>query len=145
MVRGPGIGKGVSSDLVTSHTDLASTFLELAGAKPRNDLDGSAIPLTTLDFAKATEHPQEHVNIEMWGIIKSEGKYGQVLYPNHTYKALRVVGESYNLLYTVWCSNEHELYDLSVSRQYPHALWRELIVSDPHCSRIHTNRPISSP
>ena len=42
----------------------------------------------------------------------SEGNYGSTLYPNHTYKALRVIGQDYNLLYTVWCSGEHEIYDL---------------------------------
>ncbi|KAK5168216.1 uncharacterized protein LTR77_006785 [Saxophila tyrrhenica] len=41
----------------------------------------------------------------------SEGKYGSVLYPNHTYKAVRVEAESYGYLYVVWCSGEHELYD----------------------------------
>ena len=40
------------------------------------------------------------MNVEMWGIIMSEGKHGSVLYPNHTYKALRIVGEQYNYLYT---------------------------------------------
>lgn len=32
---------------------------------------------------------------------------------NNTYKALRVIGETYNLYYSVWCTNEHELYDLT--------------------------------
>lgn len=34
--------------------------------------------------------------------------------PNNTYKALRVVGLNYSLYYSVWCTNEHELYDLTV-------------------------------
>ncbi|KPI36921.1 uncharacterized protein AB675_6051 [Cyphellophora attinorum] len=42
----------------------------------------------------------------------SEGNYGADLFMNHTYKALRVIGQGYNLLYTVWCSGERELYDL---------------------------------
>ena len=33
---------------------------------------------------------------------------------NTTYKALRIVGDDYNLYYSVWCNNEHELYDLKV-------------------------------
>ena len=37
--------------------------------------------------------------------------------PNNTYKALRMVGKNYNLYYSVWCTNEHELYDLTAS--YP--------------------------
>jgi hypothetical protein len=33
---------------------------------------------------------------------------------NNTYKALRIVSKAYNLYYSVWCNNEHELYDLHV-------------------------------
>ncbi|KAF2720298.1 arylsulfatase [Polychaeton citri CBS 116435] len=114
IVRGPGVSKRAESDIVTSHTDIAPTFLSLANADLREDyLDGSVIPLhqhRQLDHY-STRH--EHVNIEMWGIIMSEGKYEMVLHHNHTYKAIRIIGQGYNLLYTVWCSGEHELYDLS--------------------------------
>lgn len=129
IVRGPGIPEGIETELVTSHTDLAPTFLSLAKAAPptKFDLDGQAIPLKEIESLHMTfpmsdviteelDWPQEHVNVEMWGIIMSEGKYGMVLYPNHTYKALRLVGPSYNLLYTIWCNNEHELYDMTVSK-----------------------------
>lgn len=37
---------------------------------------------------------------------------------NNTYKAVRVVAEDYNLYYSVWCNNEHELYDLNVSPEH---------------------------
>ena len=125
IVRGPGIPQGEETNLVTSHTDLAPTFLDLAQAPPLVDLnlDGQSIPLHRpvvgkVESLDANPHPiewtTEHVNVEMWGIIMSEGKYGSVLYPNHTYKALRIVGEHYSLLYTVWCSGEHELYDMRV-------------------------------
>lgn len=33
---------------------------------------------------------------------------------NNTYKALRLIGKNYNIYYSVWCTNEHELYDLTV-------------------------------
>ncbi|KAL1891429.1 hypothetical protein Sste5346_007693 [Sporothrix stenoceras] len=32
--------------------------------------------------------------------------------PNNTYKGLRVIGDTYNLDYSVWCTNETELYNL---------------------------------
>jgi hypothetical protein len=35
---------------------------------------------------------------------------------NNTYKALRIISEHYNFHYAVWCTNEHELYDLKVRR-----------------------------
>lgn len=117
IVRGPGVPQGQVTDIVTSHTDLAPTFMQLVGAEPRHDLDGAAIPLTNAGLMLERKTRQEHVNVEMWGIIMSEGKYGSVLYANHTYKALRVVGKHYDLLYTVWCSGEHELYDLNVCCQ----------------------------
>ena len=34
--------------------------------------------------------------------------------PNNTYKGLRIVHENYDLYYSVWCSGEHELYDVKV-------------------------------
>ena len=114
IVRGPGVPEGETTEIVTSHTDLAPTFLRLAGAKTRGDLDGAVMPLNATGFEREKETRHEHVNVEMWGVIMSEGDYGSVLYTNHTYKALRVVSEEYNLLYTVWCSGEHELYNLKV-------------------------------
>lgn len=119
IIRGPGVPKNVSTNAVTNHVDLAPTFLQMAGVELKDEwqLDGQAMPLNAraLQDAARSGAAQEHVNIESWGIIMSEGKYGAELYPNHTYKALRVVGEQYNLLYTVWCSGERELYDLNVS------------------------------
>ena len=35
--------------------------------------------------------------------------------PNNTYKAVRVLADDYDLFLSVWCNNEHELYDLTVS------------------------------
>lgn len=37
------------------------------------------------------------------------------LHENNTYKAIRISGPSYNLYYSIWCNNEHELYDMNVS------------------------------
>ena len=119
IVRGPGVPVNHATDLVTSHTDLAATFLELAAAPARSDLDGDAIPLTATAMAAALGQRQEHVNVEMWGIIMSEGKYEANLHHNHTYKSLRVIGDGYNLLYTVWCNGDHELYNLLVSLLIP--------------------------
>ncbi|KAI1626105.1 arylsulfatase [Exophiala viscosa] len=113
IVRGPGVPQGGVSDIVTSHTDLAPTFLSLARAELRPDFDGAAIPLTasTLDAAKDTRH--EHVNVEYWGFALAEGNFGTKMYWNNTYKGLRLIGNGYNFYYSVWCSGEHELYDLT--------------------------------
>ena len=153
LVRGPGVPKGgrrVGRGVVTSHTDLAATFLGIAGVNVEGEgegfeLDGGVVPLTEGEIGEAEgvgeevevevevgghggrrrgrrhrNRRQEHVAIEMWGIIMSEGKFGADLHRNHTYKALRIVGGEgegeggYDLRYTVWCGGERELYDLKV-------------------------------
>jgi hypothetical protein len=141
IVRGPGVPVR-ESNVVTAHTDLAPTVLKIVGGKWGWDgLDGTPIPLNEKDFDDAKEHRQEHVNVEFWGrgipegthkFSLDDGKIGaaplefsfgntiliqkhSVDYgANNTYKALRVIGNNYNLYYSVWCTNEHELYDLTV-------------------------------
>lgn len=116
------------SQAVTAHTDLASTIMDLAG-KGLTNSDGIPIPLTVDAEAKSK---QEHVTIEFWGLAIPEGSmgwYGDAnmsdpgvgfgipgnAVGNNTYKAIRVIGENYNLYYSVWCTNEKELYDLKVT------------------------------
>jgi hypothetical protein len=36
------------------------------------------------------------------------------LHENNTYKAIRVHSPTYTLYYSIWCTNEHELYDMNV-------------------------------
>ncbi|KAI1341591.1 Arylsulphatase [Xylariaceae sp. FL0016] len=126
IVRGPGVARGVVSESVTSHTDVAPTFLQIAGVEEAvmegYELDGGAMPLPSSSgngsgigtgaAGTSDAGSREHVNAEMWGIILSEGIYGYVLYNNHTYKAIRVIGDGYSVLYTVWCTGQHELYDM---------------------------------
>lgn len=38
--------------------------------------------------------------------------------PRNSYKAARIVSDEYNIYYAVWCTNEHELYDVSVRTQF---------------------------
>jgi arylsulfatase A-like enzyme len=115
IIRGPGVLKGEVTDIVTTHTDLAPTFLNLIGEKPRPEFDGVAIPVTETGLKEAKEKRHEHVNVEYWGFAITEGKYDKQIFWNNTYKSLRVIGKGYNLYYSVWCNNEHELYDLNVS------------------------------
>lgn len=138
FVRGPGVPAGQVEDAVTTHIDLAPTFFQLAGLPARQDFDGTAIPVTPdLD---GTRHVHEHVTVEYWGRGVAEGFFSDVggspsvgikieqqrltqlhtgpdgasMILNNTYKSVRLLGEGYNLYYSVWCNNEHELYDLSV-------------------------------
>ncbi|KAJ5385834.1 hypothetical protein N7509_008375 [Penicillium cosmopolitanum] len=125
FIRGPGIPEGGVEDSVTTHIDLAPTIFELAGIPAREDFDGTAIPIT--DEFSGTRH--EHVTVEYWGRAVVEGDYsgigpdGLPQFPNNTYKSVRLLGEGYNFYYSVWCSNEHELYDLSTDPYQLHNLY----------------------
>lgn len=44
---------------------------------------------------------------------REAGKWSNI-FANNTYKGLRLVGEDYSLYHAVWCTNETELYDLTV-------------------------------
>ncbi|KAF2725774.1 alkaline phosphatase-like protein [Polychaeton citri CBS 116435] len=121
IIRGPGMAKGLATDLVTGHIDLAPTVLSLAGVKLRDEwkLDGEPIQLplenqSDIDAAKLKRG--EHVNIEHWASTST----ADVI----IYKALRVIGPIYNLMYSVWCTASsspsanaadiaHELYDMT--------------------------------
>ncbi|KAK0385072.1 hypothetical protein NLU13_7550 [Sarocladium strictum] len=115
IVRGPGVPVNTTTEIVTTHTDLSPTFLKLAGARARDDFDGLAIPLTESTIEDALETRQEHVTVEFWGMGLFEGEsWGrQAFFLNNTYKAVRVVGKTHNLYYSVHCTHEHELYDLN--------------------------------
>lgn len=125
MIRGPGVPRGSTAGVVSSHTDLTPTILHLAGGGDRlPDLDGSPIPLSAqAQSSPSATPPSEHINVEFWGTGFLEGKYGSPFpdddesgVSNNTYKALRLIGsgdDDYNLLYTVWCSGEREFYDMA--------------------------------
>jgi arylsulfatase A-like enzyme len=121
IVRGPGVPANATTAVVTTHVDLAPTLLQLAGSPLRADFDGEAIPLTTTGLEEAREHRHEHVTVEYWGFAAFEGEYhpgGGRIVGNNTYKAARIVGGGYSFYYSVWCDNEHELYDLTVSGSF---------------------------
>lgn len=136
IIRGPGIAANLTTDVVSTHTDLAPTFFELLGIPLRPDFDGTPIPLTeeAITQAKNSGARREHVGVEYWGLAMGEGIYdngktrfialqmylmtdfwiGLIGPRNNTYKSIRLYGEGYNLYYSTWCSNEHELYSLNV-------------------------------
>ncbi|RYN53297.1 Arylsulfatase [Alternaria tenuissima] len=113
FIRGPGIAKGAVQTIPSSHTDIVPTLFHLAGIPLREDFDGEPIPVT--EELLARNEKSEHINIEFWGNYLVEGNtfFGQSSLLNNTYKTVRVVGEEYDLAYTVWCTNEHELYDMT--------------------------------
>lgn len=140
VIRGPNVPKNKATDIVTTHTDLAATFMSMLKLKEQPGMDGKAMPLTQKALDDNKDGPSEHVNVEMWSsgtynenpLIKAtatvyeeddeEDVKVQAAIPGigkNTYKSLRLIGSGYNLYYSVWCTNEHELY---VSRHSVHTL-----------------------
>lgn len=67
-IRGPGVPSNQTLDVVTSHTDLAPTFLHFAGAPSRKGLDGKSVPFTV---EEGKEAKTEHAAIEYWGLVSA--------------------------------------------------------------------------
>lgn len=106
-------------------------MLKIAGSNGSDkvELDGFPIPLDQESLSSPGSG--EHVNVEFWGRAIPEGKYGKIgddplpdlgngdagniAVRNNTYKALRLIGDGYNVAYVVWCFGEREFYDLNVS------------------------------
>ncbi|KAI9369166.1 Six-hairpin glycosidase-like protein [Aspergillus egyptiacus] len=115
FVRGPGIPAGETKTQVTTHIDFAPTIFELLGLPLREDFDGTPMRIAKNSAAV----PHEHVTVEYWGVAVLEGIYANIApdngyrMPNTTYKSVRIVSETHNLFYAVWCNNDHELYDLN--------------------------------
>lgn len=63
-VRGPGIEHGGIIDAVTTHTDISSTLLQIAGVTKQ--LDGIPMPL---DAANGKVR-REHASVEYWGAVR---------------------------------------------------------------------------
>ncbi|KAJ3043617.1 hypothetical protein HDV00_004718 [Rhizophlyctis rosea] len=128
VVRGPGVAKGVVKKDVTTHTDIAPTFLKLAHAHPKKvDLDGTPIPI----HKDESKHGYESFGIEFWRPLGPE--YYDVPYEEeNTYRAVRVVGEEYSYQYTVWCTGHHELYNHKDDPYQLHNLYPHTHLSKTH-------------
>ncbi|KAK4688406.1 hypothetical protein P7C73_g1707, partial [Tremellales sp. Uapishka_1] len=109
VVRGPGIPKGYVDSLSSyGIVDLSRTILDIAGARTGYVDDGSRI---NLHQESLVEHQlARHSISEYWVYGVEEGVYG-------AYRTLRVHDEldGHNLTfsYSVWCTGERELYDLT--------------------------------
>ncbi|KAL4943985.1 hypothetical protein BDV06DRAFT_210649 [Aspergillus oleicola] len=125
FVRGPGISPGSVEKQVSTHIDFAPTVFEILGLPLREDFDGT--PMRVKRGSKAVPH--EHVTVEYWGTAVLEGNYANLLpgnghrMPNNTYKTARIASEEHNLFYAVWCTGDHELYDLNTDPYQIHNIY----------------------
>uniref|UniRef100_A0A060TCD7 Arylsulfatase n=1 Tax=Blastobotrys adeninivorans TaxID=409370 RepID=A0A060TCD7_BLAAD len=114
VIRGPGIAKNETNYHVSGHVDLAPTFLKLAGADPKDFFDGKAMDIyNDKGLAITSNTDDEFVQVEFWSDALGENPFNAVYLGNNSYKALRLISPKYNLYYSVWCTGEHELYDMT--------------------------------
>jgi N-acetylglucosamine-6-sulfatase len=117
VIRGPGMGRGLSNDTLVANIDLAPTILALAHATPLRRMDGrSLVPL--LDgSAKSFDRP----------ILLESGPGGGALNP--VYHAIRTP----RYVYVEYDTGDRELYDLQVD---PYELDNR--ASDPAMAPVRT-------
>ncbi|KAG0049553.1 hypothetical protein BGZ83_005592 [Gryganskiella cystojenkinii] len=110
IIRGPGIAKGKKSNAVATHTHFPATVLKLADLPVPEELDAHSIPVLENKSVYGKDQPTEAFAVEFWAAAFMENTtFGSA---QNTYKSVRLIGQGYNLLYTVWCTGEKEYYDL---------------------------------
>lgn len=125
VMRGPGIPKGVKSKVGSAHVDLAPTFLDIMGLDKKEwpeFLDGRSLLAEWRDPVPKTKpevgSSKEIINIEFWGDkIVEIPNWNWTRLSNNSYKTLRIVSEESSWMFLVWCTNEMELYNTTVSIQ----------------------------
>jgi N-acetylglucosamine-6-sulfatase len=118
---GPGVPEGKSMTFPTSHSNIAPTLMKIAGLS-YDDREFDGEPLV---FQQCSRPRSEHISVEYWGPAAAESLYAWNAsappplnigaYLKNTYKGLRMVAEEYGFYYSVWCTDERELYDMKVS------------------------------
>ncbi|KAF9103479.1 hypothetical protein BGX27_010558 [Mortierella sp. AM989] len=110
IIRGPGIAKNKKSNAVATHTHFPATVLQLANLPIPDELDAHSIPVLADKSAYGKDQPTEAFSVEFWSNAFMENSTGA--FQTNSYKSVRLIGQGYNLLYTIWCTGEKEYYDL---------------------------------
>jgi N-acetylglucosamine-6-sulfatase len=101
IIRGPGVPKGMKTDIVSAHVDLAPTILKMAGIEQRKEFDGRPIAFTQERIESRTKaDTDEHTAVEFWtgatylGEIQSASLQMPCKYlPNHSRRDQRKAGQ----------------------------------------------------
>lgn len=124
------------SDLVSTHESLAPTFLALAKGEDKLPawVDGGVIPITPALQHHPLQASTETFSVEFWSDSVAWENSEELFAPGaNTYKTLRIIGPTYDCKYisshvqherkalmrhidsyAVWCTGEHELFDIKV-------------------------------
>ncbi|XP_065836806.1 N-acetylglucosamine-6-sulfatase-like [Oscarella lobularis] len=110
LIRGPGIKPGSKMTQVASNVDISPTILDLAGVKPRYELDGKSMKPLLSDSDTSVQW-RDMMLIEYWGlgyVRRGPCRNGTSPCPNddaledapsNTYSAIRVINSTTNVLY----------------------------------------------
>ncbi len=108
-VRGPGIKPGVTVKSITSHVDLAATWIDIASAQAKNELDGkSLLPIMTM---KNLTDPHPFVLVEHYGKLGPPTSLDDRGL-NNTWQQLRIINETHNWAYTSHCFGGFRFNDM---------------------------------
>ncbi|KAG0002188.1 hypothetical protein BGZ79_003439 [Entomortierella chlamydospora] len=110
IIRGPGIAKNKKSNAVATHTHFPATVLQLAGLPIPDELDAHSIPVLADKSVYGKDQSTEAFSVEFWSNAFLEN--ATATFTTNSYKSVRLIGQGYNLLYTIWCTGEKEYYDL---------------------------------
>ena len=121
-IKGPGVPHGITTKTPSSHTDMAPTFLEIAGLKKGDKgypvfFDGRSLVEEWKNPENSRSAEKEILNVEFWGTISNAGVPDFELRSSiYAYKTVRIMSETSSWLFSKWCSgNDTELYDTTVS------------------------------
>ncbi|KAI9744302.1 MAG: hypothetical protein M1818_002454 [Claussenomyces sp. TS43310] len=114
IIRGPGVPKNKTTDVVSAHIDLSPTFLDMAGIPQHADFDGTPMPYKAADIeAKESSGNDEHTNVEFWTGASYKMQKNITGRRVNSYRSLRLAGNGYGIMYAVQChNNSHELYNM---------------------------------
>ncbi|KAJ7140941.1 alkaline-phosphatase-like protein [Mycena epipterygia] len=106
IIRGPGVPAAKVVETVTTHTDLAPTFIQMLGLDLRPEFDGAPIPVTAnqISAARNDASAAEHIDMEYWGFLIAHATKATL-----DLSTCKITPTNL-LFYTVWCDNSHELY-----------------------------------
>ncbi|XP_065919908.1 N-acetylglucosamine-6-sulfatase-like [Dysidea avara] len=115
IVRGPGINSGKKTDRIALNIDITPTFLDLAGFKVPEDIDGVSLKPVLLN---TTDLWRDDFMIEYYGEGSSPSGCMGVIHPppgqqvflhdchNNTFIAVRTINEKYNNIYSEFYSTD---------------------------------------
>ncbi|KAK7949367.1 Arylsulfatase [Apiospora aurea] len=147
VVRGPRIPGGVKSKVASAHLDFAPTFLDIMGLDKQEwpeFLDGRSL---LEEWKDPIGSAKEIINIEFWGDkIVEIPEYAGMKLDNNSYKTLRIVSEESSWMFLNWCTNEMELYNISVTAEHKRLINRlnSILMVTKSCTKDSCRDPWSA-